>query len=198
MVISISPKVAIVVDHSACETDPVLGRPEPREAAPYYSRYIDRVPGGDVQGVLGTQLDETVARLEHISEEESLHRYASGKWSVRQVINHLNDSERTFQFRAVWFARGFDSRLPSFDEKTSAAAAQADAIPWARHIEEFRAVRLSTLTFFRNLPAEAWMRTGVASGNPVTVRALAYILAGHLVHHLSILDERYGLPRGKR
>ncbi|SRR5712692_2406235 len=173
-------------------------RPEPSEAAPYYFRYIDRVPGADVVGVLEAQLDGTDAALRHISEEDSLYRYAPGKWSVRQVLSHVNDSERVFLFRAVWFARGFDSPLPSFDEKMSAEAARADEIPWGRHVDEYRAVRLSTVTFFRNLPAEAWARTGAASGNPFTVRALAYILAGHLVHHLGVLQERYALPRRAR
>jgi hypothetical protein len=107
------------------------------------------------------------------------------------VINHVNDTERVFLFRALWFARGFDSPLPSFDEKISAAAACADEFPWASHVEEFRGSRLSTLAFFRNLPAEAWRRSGTASGMLFTVNALAYIAAGHLAHHLTILRERY-------
>lgn len=96
-----------------------------------------------------------------------------------------------FLFRAFWFARGFDSPLPSFDEKISAGAARADEISWARHVEEFRAARLATLTFFRNLPADTWMRSGIASDNPFTVRAAAYIVAGHAAHHVAILQERY-------
>ena len=103
----------------------------------------------------------------------------------------MNDAERVFLFRALWFALGFDSPLPSFDEKTCAGAAGADERPWASHVEEFRAVRLATLAFFRGLPAEAWIRRGIASGNPFSVRALAYILAGHVVHHTAVLRERY-------
>ena len=165
--------------------------PEAHEAAPYYFRYIDQVQGDDVVGVLQGQLDETLALLSGISEERSLHRYAPDKWSFRQVINHINDCERLFVFRAFWFARGFDTPLPSFDEKISAAAARADEFPWASHVEEFRGTRLSTLAFFRNLPAEAWTRSGTASGMPFTVNALAYLAAGHLTHHLAILRERY-------
>ena len=165
--------------------------PEPVEVAPYYFTYINRIQGDDVVGVLESQLDETLAFLSGLSEEKSLHRYAPEKWSFRQVLNHVNDTERVFLFRALWFARGFDSPLPSFDEKISAATARADEVSWARHVEEFRAVRLATLTFFRNLPAEAWMRSGIASGNPFTVNALAYITAGHLAHHMAILRERY-------
>jgi len=165
--------------------------PEPHEAAPYYFKYIDQVHGDDVVAVLQDQLDETLSLMSGISEEKSLHRYAPDKWSLRQVINHVNDCERLFVFRALWFARGFDSPLPSFDEKIGAAAARADDFSWAGHVEEFRASRLSTLAFFRNLPAEAWMRSGTASGMPFTVNALAYLAAGHLTHHLTIIRERY-------
>jgi len=169
----------------------VTGRPERAEAAPYYFRYIDLVPGDEVLKQLESQLGETLAFLGRISDEKSRHRYAPDKWSVRQVWGHVNDAERVFQFRALWFARGFTSPLPSYDEKTAAGVAQADRVPWPAHVEDFRAARLSTLAFFRNLPAEAWMATGVASDNPFTVRALAYILAGHVTHHTKVLQERY-------
>src|SRR5262249_19219876 len=107
------------------------------------------------------------------------------------LINHVTDTERVFLFRAFWFGRGFDSPLPSFEEKISAESARADEISWDRHIEELRATRLATATFFRNLPAESWSRRGIASGNPFTVRALAYLAAGHFDHHVAILQERY-------
>lgn len=168
-----------------------MGRPGADEAAPYYFRYIDRVAGDDVVGYLATQLDEATPVLSGISEERSLHRYAAGKWSIRQVLCHVSDTERVFAFRALWFARGFDTPLPSFDQEVSAAGARADEVPWARHVEEFRAVRLATLSLFRNLPADAWGRRGIASGNPFTVRAQAYLAGGHLAHHLAILHERY-------
>ena len=170
-----------------------MGFPEPAEAAPYYFTYINRIDHaqGDVVGVLASQLDEILPLLSGLSEEKSLHRYAPEKWSFREVLSHVNDCERLFTFRALWFARGFDSALPSFDEKTAAATAKADDIPWARHVEEFRAVRSATLALFRNLPAEAWTRSGTASGFPFTVNALAYITAGHAAHHAAILRERY-------
>ena len=169
----------------------MIGFPARDEAAPYYFTYIDRIASADVVGVLATQLDETLALLEGISEQTSLIRYAPDKWSLRQVLNHINDTERLFQARAFWFARGFDSELPSFDQMISANAAEADGLPWARHVEEFRAVRQSTLAFLHNLPAEAWMRRGIASGNPFTVRALAYVAAGHVAHHIAIVQDRY-------
>jgi hypothetical protein len=172
----------------------VTGRPERGEAAPYYFRYIDRISSDDIVGVLQTQLEETSAFLLGISEEKSLYRYAPEKWSIRQVVNHVNDTERVFVSRAFWFARGFDSPLPSYDQDVSAAAARADEFSWASHVEEFRGVRLATLAFFRNLPVEAWGSSGIGSGNPFSVRALAYITAGHTAHHAAILRERYLLP----
>ncbi len=169
----------------------MTGRPARTEAAPYYFTYIDRVQGDDVLGVLDTQAEETLRFLGGISEEKSLHRYAPDKWSLRQVLNHLNDTERVFLFRALWFARGFDTPLPSFDQNVAVGAARADDFPWASHVQEFRHIRAATLAFFRSLPADAWMRTGTASGNPFTVRALAYVIAGHTTHHINIVRERY-------
>jgi hypothetical protein len=169
----------------------LIGPPERSEAAAYYFKYIDRVASDDVVGVLGSQLDPTLAFLQDISEARSLHRYAPDKWSVREVLNHLNDTERLMVLRALWFARGHETPLPSYEQDPAVAAARADAVPWSSHVEEFRAVRVATLAFFRNLPGEAWSRRGIASGNPFTVRALAYIVAGHTAHHVAILHERY-------
>jgi hypothetical protein len=174
----------------------VIGRPQRDEAAAYYFGYIDRIQSPDVVAVLAGQLDETLSFLRGFSEERSLHRYAPDKWSARQVLSHVNDAERLFAFRALWFARGFESPLPSFDQDTSVAAARADEVSWARHVEEFRGIRLATESFFRNLPTEAWSRRGIASDNPFTVRALAYITAGHLDHHVAILRERYAQSAG--
>ena len=167
------------------------GRPEANEAAPYYSRYIDRVASDDIVPALDAQSSEILSFLSGISEDKSLHRYEPDKWSIRQVLSHVNDTERVFLFRAFWFARGLEGALQSFDQDPCAATAGADARSWASHVEEFRAIRLSGLTLFRNLPAEAWMRSGVASGNSVTTRALAYIVAGHAAHHVAVLQERY-------
>ncbi len=169
----------------------MLGIPERTEAAPYYFNYIDRIASTDITGVLESQLDETTAFLRGISEEKSLYRYAPGKWSIRQAWSHVNDAERVFVSRALWFARGFESPLPSFDQDIAVSAAGADTIAWVGHINEFHHIRLATVAFFSNLPREAWKRSGTASGNPFTVRALAYIVAGHTVHHATILRERY-------
>ena len=126
-----------------------------------------------------------------IGANKSLHRYAPDKWSIRQVLNHVTATDRAFAFRALWFARGFDTPLPGIDQNIAASGAEADRVAWAAHVEEFRCVRLSTISLFANMPSEAWMRNGIASDNPFTVRALAYIIAGHLAHHIGILRERY-------
>jgi hypothetical protein len=168
-----------------------MGFPKPEEAAAYYSTYIDRISGDSIVDALESQLQTTTAVLSGISEEKSLHRYAPDKWSIRAVLSHVNDTERVFSFRAFWFARGFSDAMPSFDQNVSANAARADEYPWAGHVQEFQKIRLATLALFRDLPAEAWTRKGVASGNSVTVNALAYIIAGHVAHHIAILQERY-------
>lgn len=169
----------------------IIGPPEANEAAPYYFGYINRVTGNDILSTLESQLDETLPFLRGIAEEKSLYRYAPEKWSVRQMWGHVNDTERVFVLRALWFARGFDTPQPSFDQDIAVAAAQSDAVSWARHVEEFREIRLASISFFRNLPEEAWTRKGVASGNPFTVRACAYIVAGHVAHHVAVLREKY-------
>ena len=169
----------------------MIGRPSPSEAAPYYFNYINRVSSDDIVPVLQSQLDETISFLRSISEEKSLSRYAPDKWSIRQLWGHVNDAERIFLMRALWFARGHESAMPSFEQEIAVTAAKSDDVPWARHVEEFREIRLATVSFFRNLPEEAWGRSGVASGNPVTVRACAYIVAGHVTHHAAVLRDKY-------
>ena len=169
----------------------MTGRPQEGETAPYYLTYINQVPGDDPLEVIESQLPDSMALFSGVSEEVSLHRYTPDKWSIRQVLNHINDTERAFAFRALWFARGFQTPLPGYDQNIAASGAGADQISWAAHIEEFRQVRLSTISLFRNMPAEAWTRSGIASDNPFTVRALAYIVAGHVTHHLAVLRARY-------
>jgi hypothetical protein len=166
-------------------------RPARDEAAEYYFTYIDLVPDGEICAILDTQRTATSAFLRTIPAHRSGHRYAADKWSISDVVAHLCDCERLFSFRAFWFARGFDSPLPSFDQGIAARHARAEDRPWSTHLEEFDTVRASTLELFLRLPADAWRRRGIASDNPFTVRALAYIAAGHVSHHLMILKERY-------
>lgn len=166
-------------------------RPDRAEAAEYYFTYIDQVVDGDICRVLEDQGRETVSFMQGISEDQSRHRYAPDKWSIRQVVSHLNDTERVFVARAFWFARGFDSSLPSYDQNIAIAGAAADARSWRSHVDEFQAVRSATVAFFNALPGDAWLRRGVASDKQFTVRALAFITAGHVAHHMKILWERY-------
>lgn len=167
------------------------GRPAQDEAAAYYFRYIDRIGSENVMAALQEQATSAPAFLRAVSEEKSRHRYAPEKWSLRQALGHVNDSERVFQHRAWWFARGQAGTLSSFDPDSCAASGKADDTPWAGLLEEFDSVRAATLTLFRSLPEDAWMRAGTASDNPFSVRALAYIIAGHVDHHLAVMQEKY-------
>jgi uncharacterized damage-inducible protein DinB len=168
-----------------------MTRPQPTEAAEYYSRYIDLITSDDIVPVFENQMGEMLQFLSGISEEQSLHSYAPGKWTIREVLNHVNDGERVFTGRAFWFARGFTDALPSFEQDIAVQAAQANNTSWADLVEEFKIVRLGTISFFKSMPEEAWDRTGIASDNPVSVRALAYIIAGHVAHHIGVLREKY-------
>ena len=168
-----------------------MTRPQTSEAAPYYFTYIDLIKSEDIVPAMESQMAETLQFLNGITEEKSHHSYEPGKWTIREVLNHVNDGERVFTYRAFWFARGFQDALPSFDQDIAVPAAHANDTSWAELVEEFRNVRLATISFFKNLPDEAWSRTGVASDNSFTVRSLAYIIAGHVAHHRNVLAERY-------
>ncbi|MEO8621671.1 MAG: DinB family protein [bacterium] len=168
-------------------------RPDRTEAAEYYFTYIDQVASDDIQAFLESQLTETLVILNAISEEDSLRRYAPGKWSIREVVSHINDCERLFAFRAFWFARGLPAPLPSFDQNVATSSWNADSLSLPTHFAEFATLRSATCMLFSNLPDEAWSRQGVASGNPFSVRALAFIAAGHVAHHLRLLRELYGI-----
>jgi hypothetical protein len=166
-------------------------RPERNEAAEYYFTYIEKVRDGDIVRILESQGPETLTLLRGISEEKSLHRYEPGKWTIRDVMAHVNDTERVFVFRALWFARECEGALPSFDQNVAVPTAAANERSWRSHVDEFEQVRAATVAFFRNVPSGAWSRRGVASGYEFTVRALAFITAGHAAHHMKILRERY-------
>jgi hypothetical protein len=168
-----------------------MTRPQNTEAAEYYFKYIDLITSDDVVSAFKDQLSQTVPFLEGISEEQSLKSYAPGKWTIRELLNHVSDGERVFVGRAFWFARGFQDPLPSFEQDVAVAHAHANETSWVTLVEEFKTVRAATISFFDTLPSEAWSRSGVASDNPVTVRALAYIIAGHLEHHINVLNEKY-------
>ena len=168
-----------------------MTRPKSDEFASYYSTYVDLVKSDEIVPAMREQMEQTLQFLARISEEQSLHSYAPGKWTIREVLNHMNDGERAFTGRAFWFARGFEDPLPSFDQNVAVEMAKANNTSWKQLVDEFRSLRQSTISLFETLPEEAWSRSGVASDNPVTVRALAYIIAGHVTHHVNVLSEKY-------
>jgi len=172
----------------------MTGRPEAGEYAPFYAGYIARVPEPDILGVLEAQRGEIAGLARGVAEAKQSFRYAPGKWSVREVLSHVVDAERVFGYRAFCIGRGEQAALPGFDENDYVRASGADALPLVRLADEFVAVRDANLAALRRLDAGAWTRRGTASGQPVSVRALAFIMAGHLRHHLAVLRERYGVP----
>jgi len=172
-------------------TAAAIPRPVAAEYAPYYGRYIDKVPDGDLLRTLEDQGRETQAVLAGLSEAKALHRYAPGKWSVKEVIGHVTDTERVFSYRALRFARGDATALPGFDENAWVPAGSFDARSLADLAAELDAVRRATLALFRGLDAAALARRGTASDNAVSVRAIALIIAGHERHHVALLHERY-------
>lgn len=169
-----------------------IPRPQADEFAPYYGRYIEQASGGDgLIPLLARQGAALRAACTGLSEDEALHRYAEGKWSVKEVLGHVNDAERIFAYRVLRIARGDTTPLASFDENPYVAAAGSDRRPLAELLDEFDTIRAATLSLLRSLGPAELERRGTASDNPVSVRALAHIIAGHAEHHLGILRERY-------
>ncbi len=166
-------------------------RPDPSEFDPYYGKYVALVPEGDILETLKAETARTLALLESIAETRSLHRYAPGKWSLRQTFVHVADGERVFAYRALRFARGDETELPGFEPDEYVPLADADARSWRSIVDEYAAVRQASIALFHNLPLEAWTRAGVASGSRMTVRALAYNILGHDIHHRNLVRERY-------
>lgn len=166
-------------------------KPGSGEYAAYYDKYVALVPAGNVVETLGRQIYETLALLGNVDEERAGRAYEPGKWSVKEVVGHLIDGERVFAYRALRFARGDQTPLPGFDQDPYVLAADFNARTLGDILEEFAAVRRATIALLRPLGEEAWGRRGVASDNEVSVRALAYIIAGHEAHHVRVLRERY-------
>jgi hypothetical protein len=167
-------------------------RPQPTEHAPYYGTYVALVPENDILAVLRAQRDESLAHLHAIPESQADVLHPPYTWTIKQVVNHITDGERIFAYRALRFARGDATELPGFDENEYARTAGCERLKLAKLVDEFDAVRRSTLALLENLPEQAWTRCGEANGNAVTVRALAFIIAGHVRHHLAIVRKRLG------
>ena len=167
------------------------GRPATDEYAPYYGRYVDEVPEGDILAILETQAERTAELLQGLDEQQAMFRPTPADWSIKEVICHLCDTERIFAYRALRIARGDMTPLAGFEQEPYVAQAEADARPLSDHLAEFATVRQSTIWLFRGIPAAAWERRGTASEVTFSVRALAYIAAGHENHHIRSLKDEY-------
>jgi hypothetical protein len=166
-------------------------RPGEHEFASFYAGYVSLVPETDVMHVLEQQAEEVRRQTRAFIPAREQFRYAEGKWSVREIMGHVNDAERVFGFRAFCFSRGDRNALPSFDQDDYVARGRFDRDTLADLVEAFAKLRETNLMFLRRLDDDEWRRQGTASGSPVSVRALAYIMAGHVRHHLQILSTRY-------
>jgi hypothetical protein len=165
--------------------------PATSEYASYYGRYVSLVPKGDILETLAEQLDSSLALLRGIDEEKAGYRYAPGKWSIKELVGHIIDAERIFAYRALRFARGDETELSGFEQDGYVLNAGFDAYRMEELAREFELVRGANLLMLRHLDEAAWQRRGIASGGEVTVRALAFIMAGHEKHHVEILRTRY-------
>lgn len=166
-------------------------RPSIAEYPSYFETYISKVPENDILEVLSRQGAEVAAVFDRVPAASGGYRYGEGKWSLLELVNHIADTERIMAYRALCFARGEQVNLPSFDENLYAANADVSARTLADLLEELRLARAANLHFFRHLPAADWLRQGIANHNPTSVRAIAFVMAGHLRHHLKIIEERY-------
>jgi hypothetical protein len=169
-----------------------MPRPVPTDFAPYYGKYLNLVPEDDILPALGSQLDDVLPVLRAIPEAIGNVRHPPYTWSIKEVVGHLIDCERVFGYRALRFARGDTTPLPGFEENDYAREGDFDRIQLSDLVSEFEALRRSHVGLYRNLPAAAWDRAGEANGNRVTVRALAFILVGHVRHHMAIVRKRLG------
>jgi hypothetical protein len=172
-------------------TTATIGRPEAGEYAPYYDRYISLIQGENILEILDEQRRQFVLMMSGRSEDDGNFRYAPGKWTVKELIGHINDTERIFTYRALRIARGDQTPIEGFEQDDYVRNADFNARSLEEMVEDYIAIRRATLSLLRNLQPEAWTRKGIANNNEVTVRAIAYTLAGHDLHHRRILEERY-------
>ena len=168
-----------------------MNRPLPAEYADYYEGYVDQVSESEIIQVLRSELDDLDVLLGRVPPEKETYAYADGKWTIREVVGHLIDGERVFGYRALCIARSEKQNLPGFDQNEYLANAPYNGTELEDLLSEMRLVRLSNIAMFRTLDEAAWTRVGTANGNEVTVRAIAFIMAGHARHHMNVLRERY-------
>ncbi|QEH43330.1 DinB family protein [Chitinophaga sp. XS-30] len=168
-----------------------MARPSAQDYGEFYHTYVSMVPENDILDAFSNQTAVTLQFLDAIPEDKQNHAYATGKWTIRQVLQHITDAERVFAYRALRFARKDHTPLAGFDENGFADAARVEHRDWVDMIEEFQMVRLSSEHLFRSLNEEEMQRKGMASNTPVTVLSLGYIIIGHALHHQRVIRERY-------
>lgn len=168
-----------------------MSRPTETEYAPSYQTYVSHATEEEILPAMRSQIDALDVLLDRVPPERETFAYAEGKWTIRQIIGHLIDGERVFGYRALCIARGETQDLPGFDENEYMPNAPYEHVELEDLLSEFRLVRLSNVAMFRTLDETAWTRVGMANGTPVTVRALAYVMVGHVRHHMGVLRERY-------
>lgn len=168
----------------------MLSRPDRSEYADFYSNYISKVPDGDFFNVLDLQPDEFVGLVNDLSDDQATRPPAPGKWSVKQVLGHLCDTERIMSYRTLRFARGDRTELEGFEQDDYVANADSNGRSTADLLAELRSVRGATLALLRSLTDEASVRSGIANGKSISVRALAYVIGGHAQHHLELLRQQ--------
>ena len=170
-----------------------FARPEESEYNAYYRHYVASVPDGDVFSFLHSQAAEVASRMYNVLPEQEEHRYAEGKWSVRQVLGHMCDTERIFSYRLLCMARGDTASLPGMDQDVFMNGSRFEDRSLEAIADEYATIRAATISLVESLDPEDADRSGLASGFPFTVRALLWIIAGHTQHHLNVLEERYGV-----
>lgn len=170
-----------------------MERPSPNEYSPYHAGYISLVPDGDVVALMRAQADELAAIAARVPADRETFAYAPDKWTVRQVFGHLCDGERIFAYRALCISRGDTAQLPGFDENTYVANSKSSSRELRDLAEELVLARRANLHMFESFDDAAWRQTGSANGTPVSVNAIAWVMAGHTRHHLNILRDRYGV-----
>jgi hypothetical protein len=169
------------------------GRPDQTEFAPYFQRYLDLVPEDDIIPALKEQMTRTAEILGQVDEERADYRYAPDKWTIKQVVGHMGDTERILAFRALSISRGEKNPLPGFDEDSYVRGADFDGWPYGDLVDALGIVRRANVMMFSHLTLQQWQRRGVANETPTSVRGLAYTILGHERHHLRVLRERYGV-----
>lgn len=169
----------------------LFDRPAADECSPYYFTYIKLVPDGDIVQQLQSQHTDIHALLKHTTDAAASAQPAPSEWSIKEVVAHLSDAERLFAFRALWFARGEQAALPGMEPNPWVANTHSNARALSDLLAEFDQVRAASIALFANLDAAAWSRRGIASDNVISVRALAWIIAGHELHHNRSLREQY-------